>query len=259
MKMNGLIGMMFLLAPCCFAAATDTPCNLTVPVTEQPHLNQSQQRSNWFYLQQELLELLGQSAGCTIQAVNVPWSRSLLMLEEGQLDLVMTLSKNAERERYADFIGSHYVEEMILVLRNEYSTQLKNLADLTLLPGQVAVLRDGFYGDSYQQLQQQREFAAKLQMANTISHQLALLEHGRVIGMIGERTQYEQWAKVHPELARQYSEQLIVHRNPVYFAASRKALNQQQRDHLRASWAKVYGSPAHKAILAKYGWSAQLD
>ncbi|WP_337840633.1 transporter substrate-binding domain-containing protein [Rheinheimera sp.] len=248
--------VVFLCSP---VFADSSPCSLAVPVTEQPHQSTTTEPSRWFALQQELLQLLAESADCSIQLIKVPWARGLLMLQEGELDLVMTLSKTPERERYTDFIGSHYLEEMILVLRREHQQQVQTLNDLLQLPGKIAVLRDGFYGEAYQQLRRNPAFERKLQAAQTISHQLAFLQHQRVLGIIGEKTQYEQWARSHPEQAADYVEHLVVNRNPVYFAASRKALSQQQRDHLRQSWAKVYGSAKHKAILQKYGWNTVLQ
>ncbi|WP_419571522.1 substrate-binding periplasmic protein [Rheinheimera sp.] len=257
---TGVVLFVCLLTVLCSPAfASSLPCHLTVPVTEQPHQSTSTEPSRWRALQQELLQLLAQSADCSIQLIKVPWARGLVMLQDGELDLVMTLSKTAERERYADFIGSHYMEEMVLVLRRDYQPLVRTLNDLLQLPGKIAVLRDGFYGEDYRQLRQNPAFERKLQLAQTISHQLAFLQHQRVLGIIGEKAQYERWASSHPEQAADYVEQLLVNRNPVYFAASRKALSQQQRDHLRQSWAKVYGSSAHKAILQKYGWSTVLQ
>lgn len=123
--------------------------------------------------------------------------------------------------------------------------------------GQVAVLRDGFYGEAFAQLQLQPAFRDKLLYTNNVPQKLSLLEHKRIIGLIEERSQFKQWAKHHAAMAGNFTEHLVINRNPVYFAVSRKGLSPQQRDLLRQSWARVYGSAAHKAILARYGWPLQ--
>jgi len=258
MKFSCLIVFCSLFSSAIFATEKATDCILSAQITEQ-HYQNSKEPGLWHFLHLELLELLANTANCKLQLVKVPWSRGLSMLQEGQLDLMMTMSKSKEREQFADFIGSHYVEEAVLVLHKDYQTRTQTLADVMWLPGQIGVLREAFYGEEYQRLQQNPDFAKKLLDAKTISHKLGFLERNRVLGVIEDRAQYQEWAKKHPDIARLYSEHLVVNRNPVYFAASRSGMTQQQRDHLRQSWAKVYGSEAHMAILAKYGWSLQLE
>lgn len=229
-------------------------CSLSVPVIESKYKN-NQQAERFTRLNQELLALLASTAGCHLSLVKVPWSRALAMLKTGELSLMMTMSENEERRLYFDFIGSHSMEEVILVVHKDHVNKVKTLHDILYLPGQIAVLRDGFYGETFNQLLQNPQYTEKLLYANNVPHKMSLLEHKRVTGLIEERNQYQLWAAQNPVPASFYREHLVVNNNPVYFAASRKGLTQQQRDHLRQSWSSVYGSPAHLAILAKYGLS----
>lgn len=235
-----------------------TDCILSVPIIESPYKD-NHQAKKLTALNRELLNLLATTANCKLVMIKVPWSRGLALLKTGELALMMTMSESTERRQFFDFIGSHYMEEVILILHKDYVNTVKNLSDIINLPGQVAVLRDGFYGETFKQLQQNSKYTEKLLYANNVPHKMSLLEHKRVIGLIEERHQYQLWANQNPIQARFYREHLVLNRNPVYFAASRKGLTQQQRDHLRKSWGKVYGSEAHITILAKYGWSLQLN
>jgi len=236
------------------AAKPKSQCTLSVPVIEAQY-SANHQAIGLANLNRELLQLLATAANCDLRPIKLPWSRGIAMLKAGELDLMMTMSKSAEREQFADYIGSHSVEVVVLILHKDYLSLVKSLPDITHLPGQVAVLREGFYGDRFHQLQQISAFRDKLLYANNVPQKLSLLEHNRVVGLIEERTQYQLWAEHHQEQARDYREHLVLNHDPVYFAASRKGLTQHQRDHLRRSWATVFGSDAHKAILAKYGWS----
>lgn len=235
-----------------------TDCILTVPIIESQYKD-NHQAKKLTALNRELLKLLATTANCELVMIKVPWSRGLALLKTGELSLMMTMSESSERNLFFDFIGSHYMEEVILILHKDYVGKVKHLSDIINLSGQVAVLRDGFYGETFRQLQQNPKYTEKLLYANNVPHKMSLLEHKRVIGLIEERHQYQLWANQNPIQARFYREHLVLNRNPVYFAASRKGLSQQQREHLRKSWGKVYGSEAHMAILAKYGWSLQLN
>ena len=233
-------------------------CVLSVPIIESQYKN-THQAKKLAALNRELLELLATTANCRLVMIKVPWSRGLALLKTGELSLMMTMSESTERSLFFDFIGSHYMEEVILILHKDYADRVKSISDIINLPEQVAVLRDGFYGETFKQLQKNSKYSEKLLYANNVPHKMSLLEHKRVIGLIEERHQYQLWAVQHPAQASLYTEHLVVNRNPVYFAASRKGLTQQQRDHLRQSWAKIYGSDAHIAILTKYGWSSELN
>lgn len=256
--MNMRHAFIALLFSAASAAQSGPDCTLKVPIIESQYKS-NDQAVGLAQLNQDLLRLFAASANCELRLIKLPWSRAIAQLRSGELDLMMTMSKSVEREQYADFIGSHYIEEVILILHNDYLSLVRKLSDISDLPGQVAVLRNGFYGEMFDHLQTNSKFREKLLYTNNVPQKLSLLEHRRIVGLVEERTQYQLWAKHHPELSRHLTEHLVVNRNPVYFAASRKGVSQQQRDHLRRSWAKVVGSDAHKAILAKYGWPEQLE
>lgn len=254
----GLVFLCLILFSFISAVQAQSNCALSVPIIESQYKDNNKAKK-LADLNLDLLQLLAATADCELFLIKVPWSRALTMLKTGDLSLMMTLSESAERRQFFDFIGSHYMEEVVLIIHKDHLGKVKNISDIINLPGQVAVLRDGFYGETFKQLQKNSEYSEKLLYANNVPHKMNLLEHKRVIGLIEERHQYQLWASQNPITARSYKEHLVLNRNPVYFAASRKGLTQQQRDHLRQSWLKVYGSDAHLAILSKYGWSLQLN
>ncbi len=46
----------------------------------------------WYELHHRLLTLLTDEAGCTLEVIGSPWSRSLTLLEQGKIDLMLTMS-----------------------------------------------------------------------------------------------------------------------------------------------------------------------
>ena len=211
----------------------------------------------WYDLHHRLLKLLTDEAGCTLEVIGSPWSRSLTLLQQGKIDLMLTMSYTDERNSYADFIGIHYIEESVLVLHKDYSAKVKQLSDIRLLPGSIGVLRDAYYGAAFEQIKTEPGYQPYLQYANSLTQKLNMLQRHRVLGMVEDKTQFLEWSRAYPELAATYQLSLTLHRAPVYIVASRSGLSEARRQRLHQAWQRVYGKPAHLAILAEFGWSLQ--
>ena len=117
------------------------------------------------------------------------------------------------------------------------------------------MLRDAYYGEEFEQVKRDPSFVQYLLYANTLTQKLNLLKRQRVLGSVEDKSQFIEWSRQYPELAQRYQIVLTLHSAPVYIVASRQGVSQELRQHLKASWAKVYGSPAHLALLAEFGWS----
>ena len=256
LKPAGLVLCLTCLLLTSLSVRADPPCHFSAGLNEQSSLPDHDHHTDitsWQELHQELYLLLARSSGCSLHFVFLPWSRALQQLQSGELDLLLTVSKNEERQHYADFIGIHYNEEVILILRQELTYQVHQLRDLIALDGQIGVMRFGYFGEAFEQLRTQG-LESRLLFVSTLQQKLDLLTHGRVAGIIEDRAQYRAWLKYQPQADKIYKEHLLIHSNPAYFAASISSMSLQQRDHLRQSWAKVYGTAEHQTILSRYGW-----
>ncbi|MDZ7871634.1 MAG: transporter substrate-binding domain-containing protein [Rheinheimera sp.] len=244
------------LLPAIPPAPAQTPCHLIAHLNESKELAAAAglQLPRWYDLHHRLLKLLTDKAGCTLDVVGSPWPRSLALLRDGKIDLMLTMSYTFERELYADFIGPHYLEETVLVLDKQYMPKVKKLSDILLLPGAVGVLRDAWYGDEFAKASLETEFQPFLQYANSLTQKLNLLQKERVVGMLEDKTQYLEWSRTYPELAARYKIAFRLHSNPVYIVASRKGVPFTVRERLKHAWYQVYGGPEHRAILNEFGW-----
>lgn len=255
-KPAGLVFCLTCLLLNSLSVRADPTCHFSAGLNEQSSLPDHDHHTDiasWQELHQELYMLLARSSGCSLHFVFLPWSRALQQLQSGELDLLLTVSKNEERQHYADFIGIHYNEEAILILRRDLTYQVHQLRDLIALDGQIGVMRFGYFGETFEQLRAEG-LESRLLFVSTLQQKLDLLTHGRVAGIIEDRAQYRAWLKYQPQADKIYKEHLLIHSNPAYFAASISSMSLQQRDHLRQSWAKVYGTAEHQAILSRYGW-----
>ncbi len=237
--------------------AAEQPCVLVAHLNESADnvAGQQTQLPRWFDLHRRLLLLLTDTAGCHLRVVGSPWPRSLALLKQGQIDLMLTMSYTEQRNQFADFIGVHYLEESVLVLRKDLIAQVKQLADIRFLPGQIGVLRDAYYGEQFAKLAQDKQIQPFLLYANSLTQKLNMLKKQRVLGMIEDKTQFLEWSRREPALAADYQIAFILHQAPVYIVASRRSVPAPVRQKLHQAWQQVYAGQQHLAILAEFGWS----
>lgn len=237
--------------------AAEQPCVLVAHLNESADnvAGQQTQLPRWFDLHRRLLLLLTDTAGCHLRVVGSPWPRSLALLKQGQIDLMLTMSYTEQRNQFADFIGVHYLEESVLVLRKDLVAQVKQLADIRFLPGQIGVLRDAYYGEQFAKLAQDKQIQPFLLYANSLTQKLNMLKKQRVLGMIEDKTQFLEWSRREPALAADYQIAFILHQAPVYIVASRRSVPAPVRQKLHQAWQQVYAGQQHLAILAEFGWS----
>lgn len=265
-----LSGAVHAVAPAAAPAVAPVVYPKAVPCQLVAHLNETEPAAarqadagsadtlpRWYNLHYRLLKLLSDQAGCSLTVVGSPWPRSLTLLKNGQIDLMLTMSYTSQRESYADFIGAHYLEETVLVVEAAAAGKVQRLADILLLAGPVAVLRDAWYGPEFAALSQGDEVKPMLQYVNSVAQKLQLLEKGRVAGVVIDKSQFLEWRRLHPALAARYTISQTINKEPVYIVASRAGVPFPLRQRLKQAWFEVSGGPAHRAILQEFGWSLE--
>ncbi|CCQ12579.1 extracellular solute-binding protein, putative [Pseudoalteromonas luteoviolacea B = ATCC 29581] len=82
----------------------------------------------------DLFSVLSERLGYDLTLVSCPWKRCLRMIELGEIDVVSSMLKNAEREQFIDFVTPYYYQsnKVFYVLRTE-NIKLKRYDDLAKL------------------------------------------------------------------------------------------------------------------------------
>jgi polar amino acid transport system substrate-binding protein len=124
-----------------------------------------------------MLEELASQIGIVLEYVECPWRRCLVMIEAGEVDLISSITKSPERQRYLQFIEPPY--------RNGYDiyfytrgTDLKRYEDLQGLT--IGLIRGSAYFERFDQDQSLAKFAV------TREEQLIeMLSRGRLDVVVG--------------------------------------------------------------------------
>jgi len=124
-------------------------CQLRVRVTDyKPQYYQNEQ-GKWRGMAVELAEVLLKEAKCKPVYEISPWKRSLLLLKEGNLDMMMNLSITDERKKYLNFIGPQRDETILIAVRKEFNFEINSLEDIKKLPGRIGIQIGSSFGKAF--------------------------------------------------------------------------------------------------------------
>ncbi|WP_409455173.1 substrate-binding periplasmic protein [Pseudoalteromonas sp. MMG012] len=104
---------------------------------------------NWHGLDVDFAKALLDEAHCTYRFVSVPWGRALKMLEIGEIDMMLSVSKTALRMQYAYFIGPQRMETIVFAMNTNRVFDVPTVESLFTLPSPVAIQRDAYYGEAF--------------------------------------------------------------------------------------------------------------
>ncbi len=104
-----------LLALALVQGATACSRELVVGVSELGY-GAYQRDGLWMGIVPELIGELSQRSGCKLKLVGRPRARVLLEFEQGQLDIITSVMRAADRERIGQFLPYAYAEQDLIVL-----------------------------------------------------------------------------------------------------------------------------------------------
>ncbi|KPV96360.1 putative amino-acid-binding protein YxeM precursor [Pseudoalteromonas sp. P1-9] len=227
-------------------------CDITVRV-EQYSAQSQKVTGRWQGLDVELAELLLNEAHCEFDFVDLPWARSLKLLENGEIDLMMSVTKTDEREQFAYFVGPQRFETLVFV-SPPMSEEITQVTQLFSLNNPVAIQTGSFYGEAFMNtLAQSERNKDKIVWVTNNQTKAILLKSQRISGYLEAKLNimFEQQQgtampnlKIHP---------LIVNKAAVYFAFSKQSVSPALVSKLKHAFLVLQKSGKIDAILAKYG------
>jgi len=125
-----------------------------------------------------MLEELAQRVGIVVEYIECPWRRCLVMLEAGDVDLISSITKSPERERYLQFIEPPYRNgyDIFFYTRGTDLTRYEDLQGLA-----IGLIRGGAYFDRFDQDRSLAKFAVTRE-----DQLIEMLSRGRLEGHVIE-------------------------------------------------------------------------
>ena len=153
-------------------------CELDVRLEEFSPESQKNEHNNWVGINMELTQALLTEVGCSFQVLEVSWARALFMLERGDLDLILNVSKTKKREAKYYFIGPMRNETIVFATFKKTVAPLKTIEDILKLDKPIAIQRNAYYGEEIEHYLQQKDYAESFVHVAKNETKLKLLKRG---------------------------------------------------------------------------------
>jgi polar amino acid transport system substrate-binding protein len=248
------IAFSFLLlfqSTACFATASD--CEFIVRFENYSAQSQQDDSLRWHGLDVDFAKALLDEMGCGYRFVSMPWGRALKMLEQGGIDLMLSVSKTAQRMRYAYFIGPQRMENIVFATHATRPFFIATIEDLFSLPIPVAIQRGAYYGSAFEQRMKQ-EIDTDKHFIYVADNQLKLnlLRHGRIAGFLEEKYNIIYQTEHNPDFVEIDMAPVVVNSEPVYFAISKRSVTKTQIVAFEEAFERLRHAGKLEQILKKY-------
>ncbi len=229
----------------------DEACVIKLRVNDSPPSYFKDSKGNWTGFVVEQGTAVITEAGCKAEYRSAPWGRGLLLLEEGEIDMMGIMTMTEERKTFAHFIGPHYFEIYRLVVAKDSDYHIEKHEDLKHLPHKIMLELDSYYGEEMAKLVQDESFAKNIQWTSQVGLTPPIIEKitlGRVSGFgsyvtPGALKKLTQDVKFHP---------FVLNANPVYFGVSKTSVDPATFKRLQEAVERLTARGEFEKILKTY-------
>jgi polar amino acid transport system substrate-binding protein len=254
LKMRTFSTFLFaLIAVTCTLKVDANSCKLTVQVIEYPPLAMKQANGDWRGLNFHYLDALFKEAGCRYQIVETPHARGIKLLENGQIDMTLNLSRTEEREAHFHFIGPQRKEVIRLAAKSNMYPKISGWSQFDGLNARFIWQIGAFYGEN---------IAEKVEQNPTLKHKM--LYSADNVAMVGQVNKgqadgffllqdfFHYQKAVNPDYANIELHPIVINSDDVYFALSKKSVDERMRLRFEKAFLRLVERDALVQIEAEY-------
>lgn len=194
-----------------------------------PPLAIKHQDNSWSGIDISYSKALIDAIGCQYKFVVIPWARALELLKSGDIDLMVNVTKSAEREQHYHFIGPQRYETIRLVSRVKAFEPIATWQQFAALDAVLLRQKGSLFDNKFENaLQHNVGLTERLVQLTTNEINMNLLKKGRIDGMFIEQFLLDYRIKNDKTIPPIEIHPLVMSRIPVYYAFSKKNYSKQQ-------------------------------
>jgi polar amino acid transport system substrate-binding protein len=171
---------------CCVVPVMAQACVKTVRWSESPPYAFKDSEGKLRGLHTELIREALRKMQCEPRFLEMPWARALHELQAGRLDMLPGAADTEQRKEFAWFSKPTNSARNVMLVRVDSRQKYRHarLADLIGTDFRLAVRRGATYGEEYDALLEQPQFASRLTFVASVKSGLQMMAAGRVEGML---------------------------------------------------------------------------
>jgi len=215
-------------------------CTLKVQVNDFPPYSYWQE-GRWQGSRVVLAERLAAKLKCKTNYLDVAWGRALLLMQQGELDLMFNLTKTKEREAAMLFLAPHHTETLVLAVTAEMSQWrfISSLNDLRIFPGSIAITQGSYLGAAFAAFVNEPVQAKKIVSVAHRKAKTELVLKGRAQAVVEDRDYLNYAINNFPAYQSLQLTPLVLSETQVYAALSKKSPLWQRADEFELAIAEL--------------------
>ena len=235
-----------------FFSFNSLSCELSVRLESYDPETHKTQNNTWHGVDIDVTQALLQKAQCEFSIVEISWARSLIMLAEGQIDLMINVSKTPAREKSFYFIGPVRQEVIVLATADNAQLSLNETTDILKLKKPIAIQRNAYYGETIKNLLKHKKYQKHFIHVTNNKTKLKLLKRGRISGFLEAKRNIINGVNSSDDFDGIWYQPFVFHNNPIYFALSKKSISVVMKDKIENAFQALLEQGKLSNIKARY-------
>ena len=245
-----------LVAPAVQAAEAPPATSrvLTVRVASFPPFYFRDEQGRWTGLDVELGKALIERAGLLPHFEERPWSRALMEMKNGNMQVMMNLSRTPERSAYMYWIGPERYSQMALVVRQKDADL--HIAGIDDLPAKARAHHQKFglqqhvsYSPALDRKLRDATFARYFEYISRPELNVEKLKAGRIIGFFEDRDAMAYEIAHNPRYLGLALNGFMLEPVPVYFGISKRGVDATTLQKLQKAFQELMADGTFQRII----------
>jgi polar amino acid transport system substrate-binding protein len=203
MKLKSMGCVVFLCLVSSVISKSHAKADLSVRINEKAFPAGFLQDSIWQGMDVDVLNALSAKTGLSYQVITMPFKRSMSELAKGEIDIVVNLTKNAERSEVMNWLGPIRNTKIALVVaKRNQGPSIANINDLLQVLTAKRQPLGKVIGVSYspfldQQLQENTRLMAQTWSSATRNQIVEMLRKDRIFGFFQDEFEASSLIQAH--------------------------------------------------------------
>lgn len=205
-------------------------------------------------LDADLVKTIITGMGHDVQYRELPWKRTLHLIEKGQVHIGASAFKTEERAAYAHFSIPYQNETYIMYVRKGEATKYpqRSLKDIKNSTFRFGTLRGSVYGHTFNELMKDPKFSSKVEpVAKDEQNHLKLLS-GRFDGFIQETSRLLATEK-NADILSKIEPLFVVDQDALHIMFSKKSVSAEFVHQFNQQLQTFMNSGSYEKLFTKYG------
>ena len=228
-------------------------CQLTLRVYQFPPFAMKDKQGDWDGSDLRFARALGAQAGCVLNLLEASWARSIDMLKTGGIDMMVSVTKSAEREKFFHYIGPMRIETIRLVSKQGKLPEVTEWQQLETMDAILMRQRGSYFGPRFDQmLLKNPTLRAKMFELTSNDVRLDLIYRGRVAGVFVDEAYISYLGQFNPQVRALKVHPLPINQGPVYYAFSKASVDDTTLARLQKAFNELVKTDTFEQIEAHF-------